>query len=123
MGEPAADAASGQRPGDKVKIRTEFSMALDYADDSMAERVMRAVQPDNEEVPEDTSIEMDVCGGSLTIRVSSAGDLHSFLRTVDDLLSCIQVAERAAKLDRVGSADSQPQPSATSSCARRPSAR
>jgi len=56
---------------------------------------MRAVSPDNKGAPAGTEIEISTSGGKLIIRVASSSDLQSFLRTVDDLLFCIQTAERA----------------------------
>jgi hypothetical protein len=78
-------------------LRSEITIKRDYGSSSLAGKVLKAVQPDNKGVPADTSIEMKVSGGSLLIRVSSTGELPSFLRTVDDLLLCIQVAEGATK--------------------------
>jgi hypothetical protein len=56
---------------------------------------MRAVSPDNKGVPAGTEIEISASGGKMTVRIASSTDLQSFLRTVDDLLFCIQTAERA----------------------------
>jgi len=78
-------------------LRSEITIKRDYESNSLADNVLKAVQPDNKGVPADTSIEMKVSGGSLLIKVSSTGELPSFLRTVDDLLLCIQVAEGATK--------------------------
>jgi len=78
-------------------LRSEIIIKGNYGSNPLAEKVLKAVQPDNKGVPEDTSIEMKVSGGSLLIKVSSTGELPSFLRTVDDLLLCIQVAEGATK--------------------------
>ncbi|MBM5805410.1 MAG: hypothetical protein FJZ49_05035 [Candidatus Verstraetearchaeota archaeon] len=78
-------------------MRSEITIKRDYGSRSLAGKVLRAVQPDNKGVPADTSIEMKVSGSSLLIKISSTGALPSFLRTVDDLLLCIQVAEGATK--------------------------
>jgi hypothetical protein len=81
-------------------LRSEITIKRDYGSRSLAGKVLRAVQPDNKGAPAGTSIEMKVSGDSLLIKVSSTGGLPSFLRTVDDLLLCIQVAEGATKAIR-----------------------
>jgi len=75
-------------------LKSEIVFVREYGDSSKAAKVMRAVSPDNQGAPDDTSIEMLIEGGSLVVKVVSTADLPSFLRTIDDLLSCIQVAER-----------------------------
>ncbi|MCQ5377429.1 MAG: hypothetical protein NO516_05195 [Candidatus Methanomethylicia archaeon] len=75
-------------------MKSEIVFVREYGDASKAAKVMRAVSPDNQDAPDDTSIEMLIEGGSLVVKVASSADLPSFLRTIDDLLSCIQVAER-----------------------------
>ncbi|MEN3015788.1 MAG: KEOPS complex subunit Pcc1 [Candidatus Methanosuratincola petrocarbonis] len=70
-------------------------MERDYGSHETAETVMRAVSPDNKGAPAGTEIDVSASGGKLTVRIASSSDLQSFLRTVDDLLFCIQTAERA----------------------------
>jgi hypothetical protein len=77
-------------------LNTELIITRDYLSASMAEKIIRAVQPDNNGLPKGTEIQMQVVGAALRIKVTSNGNLPSFLRTVDDLLSCIQVAEHAS---------------------------
>jgi tRNA threonylcarbamoyladenosine modification (KEOPS) complex Pcc1 subunit len=77
-------------------MKTEIAITREYATASAAERIMKAVQPDNRGVPDGTAIQMNVSGTSLLITITSTDPLQSFLRTVDDLLFCIQVAERAS---------------------------
>jgi tRNA threonylcarbamoyladenosine modification (KEOPS) complex Pcc1 subunit len=72
-----------------IEIKREFSDALS------AERVMKALLPDNKGVPKGTKIKMRTDGSDLVIEVSSSDELPSFLRTVDDILLCLQVAEGA----------------------------
>ncbi len=76
-------------------MRSEITIERDYGSDQTAETVLRAVSPDNRGAPVGTAIAISVSGGKLIIRIVSSGDLQSFLRTVDDLLFCIQTAERA----------------------------
>ena len=56
---------------------------------------MDAVSPDNLDTPEGIEIDVQVEGGDLKISISCSREIGSLLSTVDDLLSCIQAAERA----------------------------
>lgn len=77
-------------------MRSVISIRREYPSPKMASSVLRAVAPDNKEVPGDTGIEMSADGSALLVRIISSADLPSFLRTLDDLLLCIQAAEKAA---------------------------
>jgi hypothetical protein len=77
-------------------MTSEISIRRDYASPRIATGVLRAVSPDNKDAPCDTKIEMRTEGCTLLVRIVSDADLPSFLRTVDDLLLCLQAAERAA---------------------------
>jgi hypothetical protein len=76
---------------------SSITIKRDYGDKGLAKKVLKALQPDNREVPLNTTISMNVAGGSLSIEIKSTGNLPSFLRTIDDLLLCLQAAEGAAK--------------------------
>ncbi|MEN3035041.1 MAG: KEOPS complex subunit Pcc1 [Candidatus Methanosuratincola sp.] len=76
-------------------MRSEILIERVYESYEAAETVMRAVSPDNKGAPAGTEIEISASGGKLKVRIASSSDLQSFLRTVDDLLFCIQTAERA----------------------------
>jgi tRNA threonylcarbamoyladenosine modification (KEOPS) complex Pcc1 subunit len=78
-------------------MRSSITIKRDYGGNGLAKKVLKALQPDNREVPVNTTIKMNVEGGSLLIEIKSTGNLPSFLRTVDDLLLCLQAAEGAAK--------------------------
>jgi hypothetical protein len=81
-------------------MRSRIEIRREYSDVGSAERVMRALLPDNKGVPSGTKIEMRAEGTALIMEVSSDCDLPSFLRTVDDLLLCLQAAEGALKGSR-----------------------
>lgn len=76
-------------------MRSRIEIRREYGDRASPGRVMRALLPDNRGAPSGTRITMRTDGPSLIIEVSSDGDLPSFLRTVDDLLLCLQAAEGA----------------------------
>lgn len=81
-------------------MRSHIEIKREYSDGASAERVIRALLPDNRGVPADTKIAMHAEGSTLIVEVSSNGDLPSFLRTVDDLLLCLQAAEGALRSGR-----------------------
>ena len=81
-------------------MRSHIEIKREYGDGASAECVMKALLPDNRGVPADTKIVMHVKGSALIAEVSSNGDLSSFLRTVDDLLLCLQAAEGALRSGR-----------------------
>jgi len=81
-------------------MRSHIEIKREYSDGASAEHVIRALLPDNREVPADTKIAMHAEGSTLIVEVSSNGDLPSFLRTVDDLLLCLQAAEGALRSGR-----------------------
>jgi hypothetical protein len=81
-------------------MRSHIEIKREYSDGASAERVIRALLPDNRGVPADTKIAMHAEGSVLIMEVSSNGDLPSFLRTVDDLLLCLQAAEGALRSGR-----------------------
>ncbi len=77
-------------------MRSEMSIRREYASQRIAISILKAVSPDNKGAPGDTKIEMRAEGNSLLVKIVSDAALPSFLRTVDDLLLCLQAAEKAA---------------------------
>lgn len=63
--------------------------------EEIARAIKEAIQPDNKETPVDTEIGLELSGSSLIVKITSTADIPSFLRTIDDLLVCINTAERA----------------------------
>ena len=75
----------------------EASTTIDihYDDSKTARSIMEAISPDNLDAPEGIDVATKVDGDILKISISCSRDIGSLLSTVDDLLSCIQAAERA----------------------------
>lgn len=76
-------------------MKSQITIDRDYPSSTVAGKVLASMQPDNREVPADTTIEMTVVDKAIRVVVTSTGSLPSFLRTVDDLLTCVQAAEAA----------------------------
>lgn len=66
-----------------------------YRDGETARAVWRAVSPDNFQVPQGITLEAETADGELRITIACLRGLGSLIATVDDLLSCVQAAERA----------------------------
>ncbi|UCC33235.1 MAG: hypothetical protein JSW53_05560 [Candidatus Bathyarchaeota archaeon] len=70
-------------------------LTLSYKDEREAEAVVKAVSPDNREVSSGLSIETFRRGREVLTLVKCEMRLETFLATIDDLLRCISVAEKA----------------------------
>ena len=76
----------------KPEIRVQIT--LPYKDPETAESIQEATAPDNQEAPQGVIIHTTAEDATLYITVKAKG-MASLIATVDDLLSCIQAAERA----------------------------
>ncbi len=72
----------------------EARIRLRYDDEATAKAVHEAISPDNYQAPEGIDIEAVREGATLQIWVRTQR-MRSLLPTLDDLLACIQAAERA----------------------------
>lgn len=72
----------------------EARIRLRYKDEAIAKAVHEAISPDNYQAPEGIDIQAVREGMTLRIWVKTKR-LRSLLPTLDDLLACIQAAERA----------------------------
>jgi hypothetical protein len=75
----------------------EASAAIEivYADAETAWFILEAISPDNLQAPQGVFIEAGVEGCTLKVSVSCVRGVGSLTSTLDDLLSCVQAAERA----------------------------
>lgn len=72
----------------------KIEIAIEYESSTQAEAIARALSPDNVKVPPGLTVVSKAEGKTLiaTIRCRS---LKTLVATIDDLLSCVQAAERA----------------------------
>lgn len=75
--------------------KSEATVTIQYRDRRTAEAILRAIEPDNLTTPEGVKIEAEARGGATTIKVECRRGIGSLVATLDDLLSCIQAAEKA----------------------------
>ena len=76
-------------------MRLEAELSLVYDSEQEAEAVVQAVAPDNLKVPIGLRVETERNGSCLSAAVCCEKSLETFIATLDDLLACISVAERA----------------------------
>ena len=75
--------------------KSKVTLTIDYGDERVASAVAEAVSPDNFEAPEDIRIESVARGGHVLAVIEGTSSLERVVSTIEDLLSCIQAAERA----------------------------
>ena len=81
--------------GSSSETEASASISIMYRDADAARSIMEAVSPDNVIAPPGVTVEAQTEGRLLRLTVSCAGGVKSLVATVDDLLSCVQAAERA----------------------------
>ncbi len=77
------------------KPETRVEITLPYKDPETAESIREATAPDNQEAPPGVTIDSTLRNATLHITVTSTAGMATLIATVDDLLSCIQAAEKA----------------------------
>ena len=75
----------------------EAFIRLRYDSEEIARAVYEAVEPDNRSLPKGLVIRGRVEGKAVVFEISCEKDLGSLWSTLDDLLACIQTAERALR--------------------------
>jgi len=76
------------------RSKVEANLELKFKDANIARSIMDAVSPDNVQVPEGIDIKMDLDENVLSLKISCSKGVGSMIATLDDLLSCIQAAEK-----------------------------
>ncbi len=75
-------------------MRLEAELSFVYETEREAEAVVKAVSPDNVEVPSGLNVETVRKDRRLLASVRCERSLETFIATLDDLLACISVAEK-----------------------------
>ena len=75
--------------------RQESLIILKYRSERDARAILDAIAPDNSQAPEGVTLAAEALGGELKVSITCERGMKSFTATMDDLLSCIQAAERA----------------------------
>jgi tRNA threonylcarbamoyladenosine modification (KEOPS) complex Pcc1 subunit len=72
----------------------EAKIKLSYKNEKEAEAVAKAVSPDNVEVPLGLLVKTARRGSKVFTTIKCQTKLQTFIATIDDLLSCVSVAEK-----------------------------
>jgi len=72
----------------------EAKIKLSYKNEREAEAVAKAVSPDNVEVPPGLLVNTVRRGSKVFTTIECETKLETFISTLDDLLSCVSVAEK-----------------------------
>ena len=73
----------------------EAEITLSYKNEREAEAVAKAVSPDNVKVPAGLFVKTIRRGSKVFTTVECETRLQTFIATIDDLLSCVSIAEKA----------------------------
>ncbi len=76
-------------------MRVEAKLCFVYETEREAEAVVKAVSPDNIKVPAGLTVETVKNNCNLLASVQCEKSLETLVATLDDLLACISVAEKA----------------------------
>ena len=76
----------------------EAEICLCYKNEREAQAVAQAVSPDNIEVPTGLSVETITKGLEVYTTIQCEKRLQTLIATIDDLLACVSVAEKAFKV-------------------------
>jgi len=74
-------------------LKAEISIA--YKNTKEAEAVAKAVSPDNVKVPPGLSVKTFRRKNEVLTHIECRARLQTFIATIDDLLACVSVAEKA----------------------------
>ncbi len=74
---------------------SKTSITIDYRDKETAIAVQKSISPDNLSLPDGMHIFLAVRGSTLELEVVTDRSIGSLVSTLDDLLSCVQAAEKA----------------------------
>lgn len=77
--------------------KLEAELLICYDDAETAEAVASAVSPDNFKAPSGLFVETKRLGCEVSTIIKCDDGLPAFLATIDDLLFCINVAEKTVK--------------------------
>lgn len=69
-------------------------ITIEYGSPKQAEAIARALSPDNVKVPPGLTV-VSKAEGKMLIATIECRSLKTLIATIDDLLSCVQAAEKA----------------------------
>ena len=76
----------------------EAEICLIYKNQREAQAVAQAVSPDNIEVPAGLSVQTTTQDSEVCTTINCEKSIQTLIATIDDLLACVSVAEKAFKV-------------------------
>ncbi len=76
----------------------EAEICLSYKNDREAQAIAQAVSPDNMQVPTGLSVKTTRKASQVHTKIQCQKRLQTLIATIDDLLACVSVAEKAFKV-------------------------
>ena len=80
----------------------EATITLQYKNETEAEAVANAVLPDNSKLPQGLLVETKFEGSRVLTFIKCETELETFMATIDDLFSCISIAENVLSAVKEG---------------------
>lgn len=80
---------------ERLELLVEIS--INYPNEASAKSILKAISPDNYSAPPGIEIRSEVSGTQVKLSIASVKGIGSLISTIDDLLSCMQIAEKALK--------------------------
>jgi hypothetical protein len=77
------------------EARARATIKILFSDEGTARAIWTAISPDNFQTPAGITVSTKITGGKLTASIACLRGVKTLIATIDDLLSCIQSAERA----------------------------
>ena len=77
-------------------------ITLRYEEEKEAEAIANAVSPDNKKTPSSLSIKTASRGNQVITYMKCSEKIPTLIATIDDLLSCVSVAEKVLRAVRFG---------------------
>lgn len=72
----------------------EAKISIRYGSEKIARSVLKAITPENKTAPEGVSVETTIREPEVVTDIKCERSLETFISTIDDLLSAIQLAEK-----------------------------
>jgi tRNA threonylcarbamoyladenosine modification (KEOPS) complex Pcc1 subunit len=88
------NTAISRRVSSFVMPESSTKIEIEYSDDRTARAIQKAITPDNIGAPDGMHIMAYVQENKLKIEITSDRSIGSLVSTLDDLLSCVQAAEK-----------------------------
>ncbi|MEJ2244429.1 MAG: KEOPS complex subunit Pcc1 [Candidatus Bathyarchaeota archaeon] len=76
----------------------EAEICLSYKNEREAQAIAQAVSPDNVQVPKGLSVKTTRKASQVNTTIQCQKRLQTLIATIDDLLACVSVAEKAFKV-------------------------